>query len=71
MPETPQERFRRIATKRANRIIDQLEILSKCSEVKTYSSTIEQVEKMFKAIDEALQSAKNSFGTKMFKKIKL
>ncbi|MCP4653597.1 MAG: hypothetical protein GY858_09500 [Candidatus Omnitrophica bacterium] len=71
MSETPQERFKRIATKRSNRIIEQLEILANCSERKSYAFSVEQVEKMFGAIDAALQSAKNSFATTMFKKVEL
>ncbi len=71
MQESPQERFVRIGTKRVNKIIGQLEILSNCSERKTYAFTPEQVEKMFEAIEKSVQISKNSFATQMFKKIQL
>lgn len=62
--ETKNEKFLRIATPRVNAIIDKLDILSNCS-ASNYEYTEEQVEAMFQAIRDAVDSCYNEFRPKV------
>lgn len=53
--ETKNEKFLRIATPRVNAIIDKLDILANCSG-SAYDYSEEQVEAMFQAIRDAVDS---------------
>ena len=59
--ETKREKFVRLAENRTNRIIDQLNLLSNLSNKNAYEYTQKDVNKMFKAIEEALTDAKRKF----------
>lgn len=58
------ENFLRLSKERVNKVIDAIERLENLSNKNQYSYTDEQVEKMFEAIEESLDSAKKSFKDK-------
>ena len=61
MEERKQERFKRLAELRGNRIIKDLRLLSNLSNKSNYSYTDEEVRTIFDVIDDELKSAKQSF----------
>lgn len=61
MDNTKQERFKRLAELRGNRIIKDLRLLSNLSNRSNYSYTDEEVKAIFDAIDEEFKSTKQSF----------
>lgn len=62
MEETREQRFRRVATRRTNEILNRLRILGNCSNKSAYSYSEEDVQKIFTAIDRDLRSVKAKFG---------
>ena len=62
--ESRNEKFKRIATRRPNEIIDKIRILGNCSNKSTYEYSGEEVSKIFKSIEQELNSAKNKFSNK-------
>ena len=58
------DRFKRIATKRTNDLLDKIRILGNCSNKSTYEYTEEEVNKIFRTIDKALKEAKAKFSSK-------
>ncbi|MBW2321487.1 MAG: hypothetical protein JRF31_11765 [Deltaproteobacteria bacterium] len=60
--ETRQERFRRVATRRTNEILNRIRVLGNCSNKSSYSYTEEDIKKIFSAIEGALRSTKAMFG---------
>ena len=71
MPETPKQLFKRIAAKRANRVIKDLSILSNCAERKHYDYSDGQIDKIFSAIENATQKARGRFAIRKVDEIKL
>lgn len=65
MPEnnedTRKERFHRVATRRTNKILEQIRILGNCSNKSSYSYTYEDIQKIFSAIDKELRETKTRF----------
>lgn len=61
--ETRGERFRRVATRRTNKILDQVRILGNCSNRSSYSYTADDVQKIFSAIEKELRFARAKFNT--------
>lgn len=59
--ETKKERFRRVAEKRVNKILDQIRILGKCSGTNIYSYQKNQVEQIFTCLQNALNEAHKKF----------
>jgi hypothetical protein len=59
--ETPEERFKRIATLRTNAILDKLRILGKVSNRQRYSYSEEDINKIFSAINKQLREIKPKF----------
>ena len=57
------DRFLRIAKKRTQRVIDNIESLSKCSNTSNYEYSKEDVNKMISAINKSIIKLKNSFET--------
>ena len=55
------DRFLRIAKKRTQRVIDNIESLSKCSNISNYEYNKEDVNKMISAINKSISHLKNSF----------
>ena len=65
------ERFTTLAENRTNNIINGIRILSNCSNKALYEYSIEEIDKIFKAIEEALTEAKMQFKDKKKEKFKL
>ncbi len=63
MNNIKRERFLKIATNRTNKILDDIRLLGNCSNLNNYEYTKEDVEKMFSAIQEALNETKAKFGS--------
>ena len=59
--ETKESRFKRIAEKRAQRVIDSLRSLSQCSNKRMYNWNNDQLKKIWNAVNESLKSCKESF----------
>jgi len=59
--ETRHERFKRLAAKRTNDILDKIRILGNCSNKSSYEYTEEEVNKIFNEIDKQLKMTKARF----------
>ena len=59
--ETKEGRFKRIAEKRVQRVLDSLKSLSQCSNKRMYQWNDEQLKKIWNAIDKELKTCKASF----------
>lgn len=65
--ETKRMRFVRVAEKRTQQVLDDLKALSKCAHPAVYELTEEDVEKIFAAIEAAVQDARATMtGQKRF-----
>ena len=62
--ENKNDRFRRLATKRTNDIISKIRILGNLSNKSSYTYSDEEVQKIFKVIEDQLKDTKNSFLSK-------
>lgn len=61
--ETREDRFKRIAEARTNKIIDMIQLLGNCSIKSNYGYTEQQVETIFNAIENELKYARKRFNT--------
>lgn len=61
MEETKGDRFRRIASKRTNEILEKIRILGNCSNRSSYEYTDEEVNKIFSEIEKQLKLTKAKF----------
>lgn len=59
--ESKNDKFRRIATKRTNEILDKIRVLSNCSNRTSYDYDQEDVRKIFGAIESQLKITKAKF----------
>jgi len=59
--ETKHERFKRIATKRTNEILEKIRILGNCSNTTSYDYSEEEINKIFSEIDKQLKTTKAKF----------
>lgn len=59
--ESRHERFKRIAAKRTNEILEKIRILGNCSNKSSYEYTEEEVNKIFSEIDKQLKLTKAKF----------
>ncbi len=59
--ETRHERFKRVASKRTNDILERIRILGNCSNKSSYEFTEEEVNKIFSEIDKHLKLTKAKF----------
>lgn len=59
--ESRSERFKRIAAKRTNDILEKIRILGNCSNKSSYEYTEEEVNKIFTEIDKQLKLTKAKF----------
>ena len=59
--ETKEERFKRIATLRTRRALDNLRLLGNCANTGSYSYTQEEVNKIFSSIEKELRRVKSLF----------
>jgi len=62
--ETRSERFRRVATRRTNNILRQIQVLGNCSNKSSYSYTEEDIKKIFSVIEGELRSVKAMFSNR-------
>lgn len=69
--ETKEDRFIRVAEKRVLRILNDLNLLSKCSNKRLYSWNDQQIADIWKALDSELKHCKLSFQNKKITKFKL
>lgn len=58
------ERFRRIATRRTNEILNRIRVLGNCANKSAYSYSEEEVKKIFSTIDGELKTVKARFVNK-------
>jgi len=59
--ETKKERFKRVAEKRVQNIINAIRSLSGLSNKKVYEWETKQLEKIWKALEQEIKDCKNSF----------
>ena len=59
--ESKNERFKRIATKRTNEILEKIRILGNCSNKSSYEYSEEEINKIFSEIDKQLRLTKAKF----------
>lgn len=64
------ERFKKVAAKRVQKVIDNLESLSKCSNRNNYDYTDEDVNKMLKAFKEQIRNLELCFSNRIKTKAK-
>lgn len=62
--ETKQERFKRIASRRTNEILDKIRLLGNCGNKRSYEYTDTEVNKIFSEIDKELKLARLRFQEK-------
>jgi hypothetical protein len=65
--ESRSEKFKRVATKRTNELLDKIRILGNCSNKSTYEFTEEDVIKIFKSLEKQLEISKTRFSNKKSK----
>ena len=53
--ETRHERFKRIASKRTNEVLEKIRVLGNCSNKSSYEYTDEEINKIFSEIDKQLK----------------
>ncbi|MFA7082392.1 MAG: hypothetical protein WC135_07250 [Bacteroidales bacterium] len=68
--ENKNEKFKRIALSRTNKIIDMIDLLGNLSNKSNYDYTDEEVDKMFRAIEASLRNAKSKFSSTTYPKRK-
>ena len=61
MANIREERFKKIAVKRVNKILEDLRLLGNCSNKGNYEYSEEDVKKIFAAIDKEYQKCRNKF----------
>jgi len=66
--ESKEEKFKRIAEARTNKILEQIAILRNCANTQIYSYNELQINKIFKALDEELRLTKMTFSQRINKK---
>ncbi|HET6516538.1 MAG TPA: hypothetical protein VFG09_15400 [Thermodesulfovibrionales bacterium] len=59
--ETRHDRFKRLAAKRTNDILDKIRILGNCSNKSSYEYTEDEVNRIFSEIDRQLKMMKAEF----------
>lgn len=59
--ETPNDKFKRVASARTQKIIDMIELLGNCSNQYVYEYSDEEVNKIFSAIETELKIAKDKY----------
>lgn len=61
MEETKNERFKRVASRRTNDILEKIRILGNCSNKSFYEYTEEEINKIFSEIEKHLKLTKGKF----------
>ena len=65
--ESRSEKFKRVATKRTNELLEKIRILGNCSNKSTYEYSDEEVIKIFKSLEKQLEATKAKFSNKKSK----
>ena len=65
--ESRSEKFKRVATKRTNELLEKIRILGNCSNKSTYEYSDEDVIKIFKSLEKQLETMKAKFSNKKSK----
>ena len=60
---TKRDRFKNVAGRRVQKVLDDIDSLSKCANKSTYEYSDEEVRKMFRAINEKLTLLKAAFNS--------
>lgn len=61
LDETRNDKFRRIAASRTQRILDDLRLLGNCSNTSVYEYSDEEISKIFNMVDKELKRVKGLF----------
>lgn len=69
--ENREERFKRLATKRTNNLLNQIRLLGNLSNKSTYAYSEEDISKIFSAIENQLRITKIKFNSTKKKKFEL
>jgi len=69
--ETPEERFKRIATVRTNAVLDRIRILGNLSNRQMYSYSEEDINKIFSSINKQVKEVRAKFNPRKEKRFKL
>ena len=69
--ETPEERFKRIATVRTNAVLDRLRILGNLSNRQMYSYSEEDINKIFSTINKQVKEVRVKFNSQKQERFKL
>jgi hypothetical protein len=69
--ETKRERFKRIASRRTNEILDKIRLLGNCANKRSYEYTDNEVNKVFSEVDKELKLARLRFQEKKNKMFEL
>lgn len=69
--DSPRERFKAVAENRTNKILNDLRILSHCSNKTLYEYSNEEIDRIFQAIGDAVAETKTKFKGKEKKLFKL
>lgn len=56
-----EDRFKRIAVKRTERVLESLRVLGNCSNKSAYKYSDEDISKIFRAVEEQLRTTKAKF----------
>jgi len=59
--ETPQDRFKRLATIRTNEVLKRLKILGNCANRQAYDYTEKDIEAIFSTIERKVKETKSKF----------
>lgn len=59
--DTPKKRFKRLATKRTNEILYRLKVLGNCSNRSFYEYTEDDMNKIFRAVEDQVRFIKAKF----------
>lgn len=59
--ETKEDRFKRVAGKRVQRVLESIRGLSQCSNKRMYKWTDQMLRKMWASIEQELENCKTSF----------
>jgi hypothetical protein len=65
--ESRSEKFKRVASKRTEELLEKIRILGNCSNKSTYEYTDEDVIKIFKSLEKQLETMKAKFSNKKSK----
>ena len=71
MNEKPDEKFRRVAAKRVERVLHEIQLIGNLGSRTHYDYSQEQVDRIFNALEEEIKSARSRFSVKRAKRFVL